>query len=63
MGQKTNSTIFRLSLKTSEWNQKYLEKNNEESTLYLYKNVEIQDYIGVILNNYNFFTHSCKIEY
>ena len=63
MGQKTNSTIFRLNLKNSEWNQKYIEKNNEESTLYLYKNNEIKDYVDTIFNNYNFFVHSCKIEY
>ncbi len=63
MGQKTNPTIFRLGLKNTEWNQKYFEKNSEESTLYLYKNIEIQDYIDTIFNNYNFLIHSCKIEY
>lgn len=63
MGQKTNASIFRLSLKNSEWNSKYIEKNREESTLYLYKNVEIQDYIDTIFQHYNFLIHSCNIEY
>lgn len=63
MGQKTNASIFRLGLKNSEWNQKYIEKNNEESTLYLYKNIEIQDYIDTIFKHYNFLVHSCNIEY
>ena len=57
MGQKTNASFFRLSLKNSEWNHKYIEKNKEESTVYLYKNVEIYDYIDTIFKHYNF---SCK---
>lgn len=63
MGQKTNASILRLGLKNSEWNNKYIEKNKEESTLYLYKNIEIQDYINTIFKHYNFLVHSCKIEY
>jgi len=63
MGQKTNASILRLGLKNSEWNNKYIEKNKEESTLYLYKNIEIQDYINTIFRHYNFLVHSCKIEY
>lgn len=63
MGQKTNASFFRLSLKNSEWNQKYIEKNKEESTVYLYKNIEIYDYIDTIFKHYDFLVHSCKIEY
>ena len=63
MGQKTNASIFRLGLKNSEWNNKYIEKNREESTLYLYKNAEIHDYIDTIFQHYNFLIHSCNIEY
>ena len=29
MGQKTNPTIFNLSLKNAEWKSKYIEKNKE----------------------------------
>ena len=61
MGQKTNASFFRLGLKNSEWNYKYIEKNKEESTIYLHKNIEIYDYIDTIFKQYNFLIHSCKI--
>lgn len=63
MGQKTNASIFRLGLKGSEWNNKYIEKTNEECSLTLYKNNEIQFYIGKVFNTYNMLIHSCKIEH
>jgi len=63
MGQKTNASIFRLGLKNSEWRYKYLEKNTEESTIFLYKNVEITNYIDTIFKHYNLLIHNCKIEY
>lgn len=63
MGQKTNASIFRLGLKNSEWKYKYLEKNTEESTIFLYKNVEITNYIDTIFKHYNLLIHNCKIEY
>jgi ribosomal protein S3 len=63
MGQKTNTSIFRLGLKNSEWTYKYLEKNSEESTIFLYKNIEINNYIDIIFKHYNLLIHSCKIEY
>lgn len=63
MGQKTNITITNLSLKNSEWNNKYLEKNSEESSLLLYKNIKIKDYLNRIFSMYGFLVHTCKIEY
>lgn len=63
MGQKTNSIIFRLGQKNSEWKHKYIEKNKEESSIFLYKTVEIQKYINNTLKFYNIMLHSCKIEY
>jgi hypothetical protein len=63
MGQKTNASIFRLGLKNSEWKYKYIEKNAEESTIFLYKNIEITNYINTIFKYYNLLIHSCKIEY
>ena len=63
MGQKVNQSIFRLGLNNSEWNYKYIEKNAEESSLFLYKNKEILNYIDTILKSYDIVTHSCKIEY
>ncbi len=63
MGQKTNASIFRLGLKNSEWNIKYIEKNPEESSIFLYKNIEIQNYLDNTFKLYNLFIHSCKIEH
>lgn len=63
MGQKTNASIFRLGLKTSEWKYKYIEKNTEESSIFLYKNLEIENYINNIFKLYGLITHDCKIEY
>jgi ribosomal protein S3 len=63
MGQKTNASLFRLGLKNSEWNYKYLEKNSEESTNYMYKSFEINKYINIIFKRYQLRVHSCKIEY
>lgn len=63
MGQKTNSSIFRLGLKNAEWKYKYIEKNIEESSLLLFKNIEIKNYINNIFKHYNFLVHNCNIEY
>jgi ribosomal protein S3 len=63
MGQKVNQSIFRLKVNNSEWNYKYLEKNAEESSLFLYKTTQIIDYINNTFKFYNIIVHSCKIEY
>lgn len=63
MGQKTNSTILNLSLKNAEWKSKYIEKNLEESSMLLYKNIEIRNYLNRIFKLYGFLIHNCKIEY
>ena len=63
MGQKTNSTIFSLSLKNAEWKSKYLEKNLEESSLLLYKDVEIRNYLNRVFELHGLVIHNCKIEY
>jgi ribosomal protein S3 len=63
MGQKTNSTIFSLSLKNAEWKSKYLEKNLEESSLLLYKDVEIRNYLNQVFELHGLVIHNCKIEY
>lgn len=63
MGQKVNQSIFRLGLNNSEWNYKFIGKNSEESSLLLYKNIKIIEYINRVLKSYNILLHSCKIEY
>ena len=63
MGQKTNSTILNLSLKNAEWKSKYIEKNTEESSVLLYKNIEIRNYLNRVFKLHGLYIHNCKIEY
>lgn len=63
MGQKVDARIFRLGICKKNWEQKYIEKNNEESSLYLYKTLEIQKYINRIFELYKIKIHNCKIFY
>lgn len=63
MGQKTNSIILRLGLKNAEWKSKYTGKNLEESSLFLFKDVEIQNHINRIFKFHGLLLHSCKVEY
>lgn len=63
MGQKVNPTIFHLGLINSEYNSKYLATNKNESTLFLYKDLEIKNYIDRIFELYGFITQTVKIDY
>merc|ERR1712029_454362 len=42
---------------------KHIEKNNEESSLYLYKVLQIQKYLNRFFNIYKIKIHNCKIFY
>ena len=61
MGQKTNSNFLRLGYKNNVWNSSYLEKNFEESSLYVYQDIEIKKYIGQFFQQYNLLVHNCRI--
>ena len=63
MGQKVNQTIFRAGTYNYEYNQKYIEKNKEESSLILYTNLEIINYINIVFKTYGMLVHTCKLEY
>jgi ribosomal protein S3 len=63
MGQKTNSIITSLSLKNAKWKSKYIEKNLEESSLLLHKNIEIRNYLNKVFKLYGLVIHNCIIEY
>ena len=63
MGQKKNSKIFSLSLKNAEWESKYIEKNIEESSSLLHKNVEARNYLTQIFKLHGLTLHSCAIDY
>ena len=63
MGQKTNSNIFRLGIKHTEWISKYQEINTEESTFIVNNDLEIRNYINRICEINNLIIDSCKIRY
>lgn len=63
MGQKVNSNIFRLGYKNNEWNSLFIEKNFEEFSLYVYKNLEIRKYIDYFFRRYFLLVNYCKIKY
>ena len=63
MSQKIDASLFRRSLKTSEWNSKHAELNKEESSLLLYKNININRYIHRVFELHGLFLMSCKLEY
>ena len=44
MGQKTNPNILRLGV-TKKWKTEFFEKSQKELPLYVFKDLEIQDYI------------------
>lgn len=63
MGQKTDARIFRQGVSKKNWEIKHIEKNNEESSLYLYKTIEIQKYLNRFFGLYKVKIHNCKIFY
>lgn len=64
MGQKVDARIFRLGVSNNtNWKLKYIEKNFEESSLYLYKTLEIQKYINQFFGLYKIKIQNCKIFY
>ena len=63
MGQKTNSNIFRLGIKTNEWKCKYFENTLEEHSLYAFQNLEIQKFIERFLNLNGLLLHNYKLQF
>ena len=62
MSQKINASLFRRILKSSEWDSKYIEQNKEESSLLLYKNIEIRNYLNRIFELSDLLLMTCKTE-
>lgn len=63
MVRKINNSVVPLNLKNSEHNFKYIEKNREESALFLYKGLEINDYVERTLKLYGFILVECKLSH
>jgi ribosomal protein S3 len=60
MGQKTNPIVFRLG-KTKEWELKHFEKKSNESSYYIFKELEIQKFTNKFFNDYGLKIKKCKV--
>merc|ERR1712021_107190 len=63
MGQKVDARIFRQGVNKKNWELKHIEKNKEESSLFLYKTLEIQKYLNRFFKLYKIKVHNCKVFY
>nr|YP_010377308.1 ribosomal protein S3 [Odontella aurita]QYB22957.1 ribosomal protein S3 [Odontella aurita] len=63
MGQKTNSNLLRLNIEKSNWKSKYYAKTSEESTLYIFKDLDIKNYINRVFNIYGVIVKNHKLYY
>ena len=59
MGQKANSKILRLAINNNDWESKYLDKTLEESSLFVYQDIEIRNYIDRFLNLHGLLLYKC----
>lgn len=62
MGQKTNPNILRKS-QTSKWDSNYIEKKNNDLSLFTSKDLETRKLIYNFFQKNNLIIHSCKINY
>lgn len=63
MGQKTDARIFRQGVYRKNWEFRHVAKNDEESSLFLYKTLEVQRYLNRFFGLYKIKIHNCKIFY
>jgi len=62
MGQKVNPTIFRLGFNKT-WKTEFFEKKNNELPLYVFKDLEIRNYIERVLETYGIILHDYRHHY
>jgi len=62
MGQKINPTIFRLGINKT-WKTEFFEKKNHELPLYVFKDLEVRNYIERVLETYGIILHDYKQHY
>lgn len=61
MGQKSNSNILRLGINNTFWSSKYIEKISEESSIFIYQDLEIRSYINRFFNLNGLLIDKCFI--
>ena len=62
MGLKTNENILRLG-KTKEWKSKYIEKKSNESSVFAFKDLELQKFIYKFFSQSGLSVNNCKITF
>ena len=62
MGQKINPIIFRLGVNQT-WKTEFFEKKNHELPLYVFKDLEIRNYIERVFETYGIILHDYKQHY
>lgn len=62
MAQKTNPNILRLG-KLKEWGSKYIEKKNTESSVVIFRDLEIKKFISQLFTQNKLIIQTCKIYY
>lgn len=62
MGQKTNPSIFRLG-KIKEWKSNYIEKKTSESSIAIFRDLEIKKFIFLFFAKHNLKIQNCHIYY
>lgn len=62
MGQKLNPTIFRLGVNKT-WKTEFFEKKNHELPLYVFKDLEIKNFINRIFETSGILVHDYKQHY
>ena len=62
MGQKTNPNILRLG-KVKEWKSKYIEKKTTESSIKIFRDLEIRKFISQLFTRSKLKIQNCKIYY
>lgn len=62
MGQKINPIIFRLGVNKT-WKTEFFEKKNHELPLYVFKDLEVRNYIERVLETYGIILHDYKQHY
>lgn len=62
MGQKVNPIVFRVGSNNKLWESQYYGKNMEESSYYLFQDLEIRKYLDTFFESNGMIIHNCIIK-
>jgi len=62
MGQKVNPIVFRVGSYNKLWESQYCGKNMEESSYYLFQDLEIRKYLDIFFESNGMIIHNCIIK-